>query len=218
MEPNSSIRRESNLVADALSRVPSNRVERESVERPLDSNSNAHCMFREDPELADCLFYEPEIAECFLEHPVFDDEGRVPFNFKTLEECQLKCPDLQSMPLVFPDRFYKVMFNDTELICFHQNGADRIVLTQELLPKIVKYYHESMAHTEGAGRLSQGLKQHCYHRDVDRAVKQHIEQCPTCDLNKRGGRIHGESAPRDASATPWGKKHIATPLDHGRLN
>ena len=203
---------ESNYIADALSRVPTTRLERESNKRQVwdpvfDSLDGTYCMFSEDPAMAECLCHDPEVAECFLEHPVFDADGRLPFQFQTLQAYQLKCPELQAMPDCFPDRFVRANFNETELICFSQNGSDKIVLTQELLPKVVKYYHESMAHAEGAGRLSQTMRTHFYHRDLDKECKKHVKECSICDLNKRGGRVHGESAPRDASTMPWQQVH-----------
>ena len=88
------------------------------------------------------------------------------------------------------------------------NGKDKIVLTQELLPRVVKYYHEAMSHAESAGRLYHTLKSHYYHLDMDTAVKQHIKQCTTCSKNKRGTRVYGETAPRDASAMPWQEVHF----------
>ena len=78
---------------------------------------------------------------------------------------------------------------------------------QELLPRVVKYYHEAMSHAESAGGLCQTLKRHYYHRDMDTAVKQHIEKCTTCSKNKRGTRVYGETAPRDASEMPWQEVH-----------
>ena len=142
-----------NVVADALSRVSTTRLVRESKdERPKSSGTHeVHCMFEEDPDIATLLLHDPEISECFLEHPVFDEDGRLPFQFKTLEDYQARSEELMSMPLVFPDRFSRQSFGDAELICFHQNGDDKIVLTQELLPKVVKCYHEAIAHAEGAG-------------------------------------------------------------------
>lgn len=195
-----------NVVADALSRVPSKRVERESQGKPLlDFESTA--LYLEDPELAECLYHDSEVAECFLEHPVFDEHGRLPFQFETLKEYQERCSELQSMPCIFPDRFVKVRFNQTELICFRQNDEDRIVLTHDLLPRVVKYYHESMAHAEGAERLSKTIKRHYYHRDIDSLCKRHVQECTQCAKSRRGGKIYGESAPRDASATPWQEVH-----------
>ncbi|CAB9529125.1 hypothetical protein SEMRO_2406_G326530.1 [Seminavis robusta] len=52
------------------------------------------------------------------------------------------------------ERFFKKMFGNSELICFHQNDEDKIVLTKELLPKLVSFYHKSMAHVEGMDRLN----------------------------------------------------------------
>jgi transposase InsO family protein len=114
---------------------------------------------------------------------------------------------LQSMPNIFPDRFVKVQFNQTELICFRQNDVDRIVLTHELLPKVIKYYHESMAHAEGAGRLSKSIRQHFHHKDIEKQCKKHVQDCTKCAKARRGGRVYGESAPRDASVMPWQEVH-----------
>jgi transposase InsO family protein len=198
----------SNYIADALSRVPTKRLEREST-------GKSGCVaLLQDSELAECLFHDVELSECFLEHPVFDDEGRVPFQFSTLAEYQAKSAELMALPDVFPDRFARRVFHNSELVCFHQNGVDKIVLTSELLPKVVKYYHEAMAHAEGIGRLSHTIKRHFYHRDIDGAikniddaVKKHIDDCETCKVNKRGGRVYGEAPPRDVRLAPWQEVH-----------
>ena len=38
-------------------------------------------------------------------------------------------------------------------------------------------------------------------------MKQHIDQCDTCTKYKRGGKIYGETGPRDASVLPWQQVH-----------
>ena len=91
---------------------------------------------------------------------MFDKEGRLPFQFETLAEYQAKSKELLALPEVYPDRFTQVQFNESKLIFFRQNGKDKIVLTQELLPRVVKYYHEAMSHAESAGRSPQTLKRH----------------------------------------------------------
>ena len=53
-----------NVVADALSRVPTTRLERESNEDKFLSAKDA-CLFTDDPELTECLLADPEFAECF---------------------------------------------------------------------------------------------------------------------------------------------------------
>ena len=86
-------------------------------------------------------------------------------------------------------------------------AADVLFFPVVLLPKVVKCYHESMAHAQGATRLANTIKRHFYHRDIDKVVKQHIDACDTCTKSKRGGRICGHSAPRDASVSPWQQAH-----------
>ncbi|CAB9499057.1 Inherit from COG: Retrotransposon protein [Seminavis robusta] len=102
------------------------------------------------------------------------------------------------------------MFGNSELICFRQNDEDKIVLTKELLPKLVSFYHKSMAHVEGMDRLEQTIKTHFYHRGIRDEVRKQIEQCEACAKNKRARRAYEESAPRDATAMPWQEVHCDT--------
>ena len=169
-----------------------------------------YCVCEQDPDIAEVLCHDPEVAECFLEHPVFDEDGRVPFVFKTLEEYQSRSEELLNLPEVFPDRFSRQQFGDAELVCFHQNGVDKIVLTEELLPKVVKYYHEVMAHAEGGGRLAATIKRHYYHRNLDEECKRHCKECETCARMKRDTKTYGESGPRDATVMPWQQVHCDT--------
>ena len=123
----------SNVVADALSRVPTSRMDRGSARIPardslFTASDDVSCMVTDDSELAECLQHDPELAECFLEHPVFDNEGRLPFQFKTLTEYQNLSPALQQSLQQQPDRFHAVEFkNNTKLICFRQNELRRIM-------------------------------------------------------------------------------------------
>jgi hypothetical protein len=136
-----------NAIADMLSQVPTSRTDRGSSKFPvrdplLTATDGIYCMGTNNLPLAEWLQHDSELAECFLEHPVFDNEGRLPFQFKTLAEYQNQRPALQQDLQQHPDRFHTMEFKDnTKLICFCQNVEDTIVLTQELLPKLVKYYH-----------------------------------------------------------------------------
>ena len=131
----------------------------------------------------------------------------MPFVLTTLEECQSRSEELLNLPEVFPDRFSRQQFGDAELICFHQNGVDKIVLTEELLPKVVKCCHEVMAHAEGGGRLAATIKRHYYHRNLDEECKKHCKECETCAKMKCDTKTHGESGPRDATVMPWQQVH-----------
>ncbi|CAB9531086.1 Inherit from COG: Retrotransposon protein [Seminavis robusta] len=150
------------------------------------------------------------MEESFLEHPTFDSEGQNPFNFSVLAEYQAASAALQQTVVDNPERFFKKKFGNSELICFCQNDEDKIVLTKELLPKLVSFYHKSMAHVEGMDRLEQTIKTHFYHRGTRDEVRKQIEQCKACAKNKRARRAYGESAPRDATAMPWQEVHCDT--------
>ncbi|CAB9529899.1 unknown protein [Seminavis robusta] len=146
-----------NVLGDALSRVPTSREDRDPADSDPLSTSTDGCysIVEENQRLAECLMHHPDdgMEESFLEHPTFDGEGRNPFNFSVLAEYQAASAVLQQT----------VMFGNSELICFCQNDEDKIVLTKELLPKLVSFYHKSMAHVEGMDRLEQTIKTHFYH-------------------------------------------------------
>ncbi len=196
-----------NFIADAISRVPTTRTERKSRETFLSEDSKWDPYFDSWDGIYCMIQRDPELAECFLEHPEFDDEGRFPFQFETLEAYQKKSTALQSLPTTNPDRFHVIEHGTAKLICFRQNGEDKIVLTQELLPKVVKYYHEAMAHVEGMSRLAQTIKQHYHHVKIDEEVQRQLKACDICSKSKRGGKVYGESAPRDALVMPWQEVH-----------
>ena len=56
-----------NKVADAVSRVPSARLVRESkLDEKFVEQKVSDCMFVDDPELVELLTNDPEITECFV--------------------------------------------------------------------------------------------------------------------------------------------------------
>jgi transposase InsO family protein len=144
-----------------------------------------------------------------LEHPEFEDQGRFPFQFETLHAYHKACKALQEKPAKKPDRFQRVRFGTTKLICFRQNGEDKIVLPESILPRVVAYYHKAMAHVEGMSRLAQTLKRHYYHPKLSDQIKK-LKDCPECLRFKRGGKVYGEAAPRDAFVTPRQQIHCDT--------
>lgn len=78
---------------------------------------------------------------------------------------------------------------------------------QELLPKVVSYYHQSMAHVEGMTLLMQTIKQHFHHSKIEDEVKRRVRECDLCQRNKHGQRVYGEAAPHDALTMPWQEVH-----------
>ncbi|NND94264.1 MAG: DDE-type integrase/transposase/recombinase, partial [Flavobacteriales bacterium] len=202
------------LLLEAMSRVPTSRVNRSIPDKdPLEFASDGCYSLVEEREMAECLMEWPidEIyQDAFLEHPKFDEQGRYPFNFKTISEYQEQSSDLQDQLKENPKLFHTMRAGDSKLICFRQNDADKIVLTKQMLPKVVDFYHKAMAHVEGRERLEQTIKTHFYHRNIHAEVHKQISECEACALNKRGRRTYGESGARDALVMPWQEVHCDT--------
>ncbi|CAB9507929.1 Inherit from COG: Retrotransposon protein [Seminavis robusta] len=214
-----------NVLGDALSRVPTAREDRDSADSDPLSTSTDGCysIVEENRRLAECLMHHPDdgMEESFLEHPTFDGEGRNPFNFSVLAEYQAASAVLQQTVVDNPERFFKKMFGNSELICFRQNDEDKIVLTKELLPKLVSFYHKSMAHVEGMDRLEQTIKTHFYHRGIRDEVRKQIEQCEACAKHVRRTNEHDmlmENLLHVMLRRCPGKKSIVTQSVRGRLS
>jgi hypothetical protein len=75
----------------------------------------------------------------------------------------------------------RVTLGETDLICYIANPQQpKIVLTDDMLPRIVRYYHLTAQHAEGMDRLEWLLKQHFYHlclRDEVHLQVSHLEIC-----------------------------------------
>ena len=55
--------------------------------------------------------------DLFLEHPVFDAKGRLPFQYKTLNEYQQDDPQLQPLPTTNPQQYHVENMRGYELVC-----------------------------------------------------------------------------------------------------
>ena len=179
-----------NVLADALSWVPTARTEREStttsahlvdclssyplhVEFPTDqvvvANSRAECPPNHVPSQEavgrtspgrcplPTIVVQPQQEELFLEHPVFDAQGRLPFQYKTLYEYQQEDPRILALPTNQPHQYQQENMGGYELVCRYQGQHNRICLTDTLLPLVVDWFHKAMAHNAGITRLQETL-------------------------------------------------------------
>ena len=64
-----------NFVANALSCVPTLWEERKDPKLEASQGSDNYCI----------ITHNQELAECFLQHPKFDDQGSHPFHFTTIQ-------------------------------------------------------------------------------------------------------------------------------------
>ena len=90
-----------NFIADALSRVPTALTERESTQTDVrEKQAKQHQLSAPDIHLLDA----------FLEHPVFDEEGRVPIQFSTIYEYQQNDQKVTQLPIEKPEGYqYKTL-------------------------------------------------------------------------------------------------------------
>ena len=229
----------SNVLADALSRVPTARTERESSQDDdLRSNDNLmFCLssypilveFPTDQEVtptansqsvhvagqeAAGLFRPGRCPlstnvvqhiqeESFLEHPMFDEQGRLPFQFQTLFEYQQEDPSLLALPTSNPQQYKWENMGGYLLVCHYTNQHTRICLTDKMLPLIVDWFHKATAHNMGVTRLQENLCFHFYHPQLLSEVRKQVSSCDLCQRMKRGSRQYGLLASRDARSSPW---------------
>ena len=228
----------SNVLADALSRVPTARTERESSRDDLTSNDELmFCLssypilveFPIDQEVTPLAtsqsvqgagqeaagLHRPgrcplptnvaqhKLEEIFLEHPMFDEQGRLPFHYKILFDYQQEDPQLLELPTSTPQQYQWGNMGGHLLVCRHHNQHNRICLTDKMLPLIVDWFHKATAHNLGITRLQENLRFHFYHPKLLAEVRKQVSACNLCQRMKRGSRQYGLLASRDARSLPW---------------
>ena len=110
---------------------------------------------------AECCLSESQIKtpdlfansfETLLFYPVLDN--RLGYcNLPTIQRYQEEDNDLQQAIQTNP-RLFRKQIDDCSLICTQPTGQNwKIIMTDALLPRIVKWYHEFLMYTEGGDRL-----------------------------------------------------------------
>ena len=128
--------------------------------------------------------HQPE--EIFLEHPTFDEQGRLPFHYKTLFEYQQEDPQLLALPTSNPQQYQWENMGGHPLVCHHHNQHNRVCLNDNVLLLIVDWFHKAMAHPKLLAE-----------------VRKQVSACDLCQRMKRGSRQYGFLASRDAQSSPW---------------
>ena len=141
--------------------------------------------------------------ERFLEHPVFDAQGRLPFQYKTLHEYQQEDPRILALPNTQPHKYQMENMGGYELVSQYQGPHNCICLIDTLLPMVVDWFHKATAHNTGITRLQETLRFHFYHPKLLAEVRSQVSRCDLCQCMKRGSRQYGLLAPREAKSAPW---------------
>ena len=147
-------------------------------------------------------------SDFFLEHPEFDEQGRVPFHFKTIYEYQQQDPMLAALPQQNPEKYVVHLLGNYQIVCACTKTGVYMCLTDLMLPKVIKYFHEDTAHNEGMVRLEQTIWHWFYHPWITEQVKKHVQGCLICQKMKRGVCGYGELAAHSMNAPPWHEVHV----------
>jgi hypothetical protein len=103
------------------------------------------------------LSNHPDLADCFMELPSFDTRGRHPFHFQTIAEYQQKDGNLTAQlatSLANNGSLFSQQLGGNSIICSGRLDTTwQIVVTDEMLPFLVKWYHAATSHAEGQRRL-----------------------------------------------------------------
>ena len=181
-----------NCIADALSRVPT-----------LDENVTPAL-----PETR-CVKVDDLWTECLWAMPKLDEQNRHPFRFDTISHYQSQDATVTALPQTDPTNFILHQFGNVSLVCKQNNNSDPlIVVTDDMLPRLVKWYHEVTVHSEAKERLELSIRRHFWHARLRDAVSTLISNCTTCKRMKKDNPKHGQLAPRVVPSIPWSEVHV----------
>ena len=149
------------------------------------------------------IMVQPQQEELFLEHPVFDAQGRLPFQYETLYEYQQEDPCILVLPTNQPHQYQLENMGSYGLVCHYQGQHNCICLTDTLLPMVVDWFHKATAHNTGITCLQETLHIHFYHPKLLAEVRKQVSRCDICQCMKCGSRQYGLLVPRKAKSAPW---------------
>ena len=142
--------------------------------------------------------------------PTFDSyfnapAGPNPISYARIRQWQQADPVLVNNLAVQPQLYHMQLFGQHWLICRrdhpqHQNW--KICVPDAMLAPLLDWYHEVLLHL-GVTRQVQSLQAHYFHPHLAAAVKQWIDRCRECQLNKNPTVQFGQLPPREAHYAPF---------------
>ena len=166
-----------NLVADALSRLP-------SLHEPLPEQHVTE-------EL--CAFHY-----CYSQQE--KDTLTFPLNYSVIGKAQGK--DKSILKALDSGKYHFKSFHrdDTqrELIC-HRG---KIVIPQSLKKQVMEWYHMYLGHP-GINRTEETIAQHLWWPKMRDDITHQVSTCETCQKNKRKYKKYGILPPKKAECIPW---------------
>ena len=207
-----------NTIADALSRIPTGRIERSSANEtlPIILGPDAINLLEIDHQLAECLSHHPgfpALTDCHFQipaHPTLKDKP-FPFEMPALAAMQKTDAGLKQRKNRNPKACGTRLIGGTA-VQVHLNdeasGQWRIAVPDIMLKPMIHWYHENTCHTEGHNRLYNTMSKYFHHPALQATVRSIVKPCKTCKRMRKGQRQYGHLAPRDAPLQPWSEVHL----------
>jgi len=171
---------ETNVVADALSRLGTTDTLEPDESTPL-----------------------PYTAECYNFHKTSNE--LYPLSFAHLGKAQQAdndlLEDLRTNP-TYALRSFRGGDTIIKLIC--KNG--KIVVPKSLQVRIVEWYHTVLCHP-GMTRTEESIRQHFTWQNLQRDVREYCQKCHTCQITKRDTKNYGHLPEKKLNAN-LGKYYV----------
>ena len=223
----------SNVVADALSRVPTSLAsaitsipttqpvrDTRSEDAKLDdlytslralpwSEAQAERQYLEEDRSAEETVSQDDL---FMFLPKFDAQNRAPFRFATIAYYQQRDDVCQQRHRQEPFKFFLHKLGGHEIICTRQyprlDSPWKIVLPDNMLMPMAKWYHDLSAHSYGQERLENVIRRNFWNPQLREACRHVVSNCTICPQVRVPGRQYGELAPREVLIAPWSEVHL----------
>ena len=115
---------------------------------------------------------------------------------------------LVMLPQQNPENYIVHLLGNYQIICARTKTGVYMCLTDLMLPKVIKYFHEVTVHNEGMVQLEQMIWRWFYPPSITEQVKKHVQGCLICQKMKHGVHGYGELPARSVSAPPWHEVHV----------
>ena len=109
---------------------------------------------------------------------------------------------LVMLPQQNPGKYVFHLLGNYQIICARTKTGVYMFLTDIMLPKVIKYFHEVTVHNDGMVWLEQMIRHWFYHPQITEHVKKHVQGCLICQKMKCGVHGYGELPARSVSAPP----------------